>query len=132
MKPRFVIVMLLVLALAVPASMLAQQSKAEKEIRGVIDELNQANLKSGAEAALVFDKYYANEYQRIFSNGAVYTKAAVLDGYRLERPRLSRPSGRTSRYRFIETQRLQRGSGAPKGRCSAQRRPTSFAGLVFS
>jgi enamine deaminase RidA (YjgF/YER057c/UK114 family) len=31
MKPRFVIVMLLVLALVVPAAMLAQQSKAEKE-----------------------------------------------------------------------------------------------------
>jgi hypothetical protein len=56
MKPRFAIAMLLVLALAIPATMLAQQSKAEKEVRAVIDELTQANLKGDAEAAAIFDK----------------------------------------------------------------------------
>lgn len=38
MKPRFVIVMLLIIALAVPATMVAQGSKAEKDVR-VNDEL---------------------------------------------------------------------------------------------
>jgi hypothetical protein len=53
MKTRFVIVLLMILALTVPASMVAQQnSKAEKEIRAVMAELEQANLKGGAEAKI--------------------------------------------------------------------------------
>ena len=83
MKPHFAIVVLLVLALAVPASMLAQQnSKAEKEVRAVVDELAQANLKGGAEAASIFDKYLADDFVRIPGNGAIFTKADMLDGWR--------------------------------------------------
>jgi hypothetical protein len=81
MKPRFVIAMLLVLALAVPVSMLAQGSKADKEIRAVIDELTQANLKGGAEAVQVFDKYLGDDMTRILANGKVFTKAEILEDY---------------------------------------------------
>jgi len=83
MNPRFVIVMLLVLALAVPASMLAQQnSKAEKEIRTVMAELEQANLKGGAEAAALLDKLIADDFTRIPPNGTALTKAEIMDGWR--------------------------------------------------
>jgi ketosteroid isomerase-like protein len=75
--------MLLVLALAVPASMLAQQnSKAEKEIRALLEEFTQANLKGGAEAAAIFDKYMADDFVRIMPSGAIYTKADMQDGWR--------------------------------------------------
>ena len=83
MKPRFVIAMLLVLALAVPASMLAQQnSKAEQEVLAVIDELQEANLKGGAEGAVIFDKYLADDLTRIPANGAVLTKADLVNGFK--------------------------------------------------
>jgi ketosteroid isomerase-like protein len=83
MKPRLVIVMLAVLALAVPVSMLAQQnSKAEKEVRAVLDELTQANLKGGAEAATIMDKYLADDMVRIPSNGSIFTKADMVDGFK--------------------------------------------------
>ena len=63
MKPRFVIIMLLVLALAVPASMLAQQnSKDEQQIRALIEESRQANLKGGAEAIAFFQKSLPDDY----------------------------------------------------------------------
>jgi hypothetical protein len=83
MKPRFVIAMLLVLALAVPVQMLAQQnSKAEKEVRAVLDTLIQANVKGGTEAATIVDKYIADDFIRIPPNGAVYTKAEIIDGFK--------------------------------------------------
>ena len=82
MKPRLVIVTLLVLALVVPASMLAQSSKAEEEVRAVIDELQEANLKGGAEGAVIFDKYLADDLTRIPANGAVLTKADLVNGFK--------------------------------------------------
>jgi len=83
MKPRFVIIMFLVFALAVPASMLAQQnSKAEKEVRAVLEELRQANLKGGDDGAATFDKYIAVDVVRIPPNGTSVTKADMLDGFR--------------------------------------------------
>jgi hypothetical protein len=82
MKPRLVIAMLLVFALAVPASMLAQQSKAEKEVRAVLDQITAANLKGGDEAAAAFDKLFADDYTRITSDGAVHNKADMLNGFR--------------------------------------------------
>jgi hypothetical protein len=85
MKPRFVIVMLLVLALAVPASMLAQQSSKaakEKEVRAVFDEMQKGVLKGGVEAAATLDKYSADDFMLIQGNGAVLTKAETSDGYR--------------------------------------------------
>jgi len=83
MKPRFVIAMLVVLAVAVPASMLAQQnSKAEKEVRAVLDEIQKAVLKGGVEAAAFFDKYNADDFTLIGPNGAVQTKAENLEGFR--------------------------------------------------
>jgi len=82
MKPRFVIVMLLVLALAVPASMLAQQnSKAEKEVRAVLTEITEANMK-GTGAVPIFEKYLADDYTRISDSGSVSTKADVLNGFK--------------------------------------------------
>ena len=83
MKPRLVTVVLLVLALAVPFSVLAQQnSNAEETIRAVLDEIKAANLKGGLEAVPVIEKYYADEYVRILSNGEIQTKAAALDAFR--------------------------------------------------
>jgi len=82
MKPRFVIGMLLVLALAVPASMLAQQSKAEKEVRAVVDEINQANRTGGAEGAAVFEKYLADGLVRVPVSGALLTKADIVNGFK--------------------------------------------------
>ena len=85
MNPRFVIAALLILALAVPATMMAQGSKAEKEVRAVIDQINAANLKGGSEAAALIDKYYADDYVRILNNGEIYTKAVALDSFRTGR-----------------------------------------------
>ena len=83
MKPRFVLMALVILALAVPASTLAQQSsKAEKEVQSTLAQLREANLKGGAEGAAIFDKYLANDFVRIPLNGAVYTKADTLDAIR--------------------------------------------------
>jgi ketosteroid isomerase-like protein len=63
--------------------MLAQQnSKAEKEVRAVLDELTQANLKGGAEAATIMDKYLADDMVRIPSNGSIFTKADMVDGFK--------------------------------------------------
>ena len=83
MKPRFfVIVMLLVFALAVPAAMLAQGSKAEQGVQASLAQLRQANLKGGAEAVAILDKYLANDYVRVPFSGAVYTKPDILDAFR--------------------------------------------------
>jgi ketosteroid isomerase-like protein len=82
MKSRIALVMLLVLALAVPAAMLAQQSKAEKEVRAVITQLNQANIKAGADAVEIFEKYLADDFVRIPPNGAVFTKSDVVNANR--------------------------------------------------
>lgn len=82
MKPRFVIVVFLILVVAAPTQMLAQASKAEKEVRAVIDQLQKANLKGGAEVVPIFDKNYTEDFVRIPSSGAIYTKAEILDGFR--------------------------------------------------
>ena len=82
MKPRFVIAVLLVFALAVPVSMLAQQSKAEKEVLAVVDEINQANRTGGAEGAAVFEKYLADGLVRVPVSGALLTKADIVNGFK--------------------------------------------------
>ena len=85
MKRSSAIVTVVILALVVPASMLAQQnSKAEKEkeVRAVLDEVQKAVLKGGVEAAAFFDKYNADDFTLIGPNGAVQTKAANLEGFR--------------------------------------------------
>ena len=83
MKRRLAIVTLVILALAIPVQMLAQQnSKAEKEVRAVIDEIQKAVLKGGADAAATFDKYNADDFTLIQGNGAVSTKAETVEGYR--------------------------------------------------
>jgi ketosteroid isomerase-like protein len=83
MKPRFVIVMLLILTLAVPATMLAQQSsKTEKEVRAVIEEIRQANLKGGSEAAAFFEKNVADDVVRIPGNGSLTSKADMQNGWK--------------------------------------------------
>ena len=84
MKPRFVIVMLVVLALAVPALMLAQDSKGEKEkqVLAAVEELRQANLKGGAEAATMLDKLLADDFMLITAPGKVFTKAETQNAWK--------------------------------------------------
>ena len=74
--------MFLIFAMAVPVSMLAQQSKAEKEVRDTIEEMRQAILKGGPEAAVALDKYYPDDYVRIPGDGRLAGKAEMLNGYR--------------------------------------------------
>jgi hypothetical protein len=63
--------------------MLAQQnSKAEKEIRAVIEESRQQNLKGGPEAAAYFEKHSTNGFVRIPPNGALLTKADIFNGFK--------------------------------------------------
>jgi len=89
MKSRFVVVVLLILGLAIPATMLAQQnSKAEKEIRAVIAQLSQANLKTPADAIPIQEKYLADDFVRIPPNGAVFTKSDLLNANRTTKSRL--------------------------------------------
>jgi len=58
MKRSLAIATLVILALAVPATLLAQQnSKAEKEVRALIEQSRQVNLKGGSEAAAFAEKY---------------------------------------------------------------------------
>jgi hypothetical protein len=82
MKPRLVIVTLLILTLAVPATMLAQQSKAEQEVRAAIEESRQAQLKGGAEGAAILEKSFADDYTRIFTDGRMFNKKQTLDNFR--------------------------------------------------
>jgi hypothetical protein len=83
MKRSLAIVTFVIFALAVPVSMLAQQnSKAEKEIGAATEELRQAYLKGGAEAAAVLDKYYADDYTGVRGDGKVLTKAQELEAYK--------------------------------------------------
>jgi hypothetical protein len=91
MKPRFAVAVLLVIALAIPVTVLAQQSKSakEKEVRAVVDAINEANLKGGEEAASVMDKYLAKDMVRIPSNGSIFGKADMVDGFRTGKIKVS-------------------------------------------
>ena len=83
MKRSLGIVTLVILALTVPASMLAQQnSKAVKEIRAAIEEIKQVNLKGRPEAVAFFEKHLADDLVRIPSNGALLNKADLLNGFK--------------------------------------------------
>jgi hypothetical protein len=83
MNPRFVIAMLLVLALAVPSTMLTQQqSKAEKEIRSVLEQLRLVNLKGGPEAVAFTEKYLADDIVRIPDNGVLLHKADLINAFK--------------------------------------------------
>ena len=79
MKHIFSILAVLALALAAPAVMQGQASKAEQEIRRVEDEIIQAHLK--ADVAKL-DKCYADEFTVIRPNGAVTGKAELLEAIR--------------------------------------------------
>jgi len=79
MKHIFSILAVLALALAAPAVMQGQASKAEQEIRRVEDEIIQAHLK--ADVAKL-DKCYADEFTVIRPNGAVTGKAELLEAFR--------------------------------------------------
>jgi hypothetical protein len=81
-KRSLAIVTLVILALAVPASMLAQQSKAEKEVRSTLEQFRQANLTGGAEGAAILEQLLADDYARIFNDGSVYVKAQTLENLR--------------------------------------------------
>jgi hypothetical protein len=87
MKPHLMVVVLLLLAFAVPAPMMAQGSKAENEVRATIEEFRQANLKGGAEGAAILEKRLADDYTRITTDGAVYQKAQSLDNLRAGKTR---------------------------------------------
>ena len=79
MKPRFVIAVLLVFALAVPVSMLAQQnSKEEKEIRAVMEEMRQSVIKGNPEYAATLEKYCTEDMVRIPGYGRLITGTDFL------------------------------------------------------
>jgi len=82
MKRSAVIVTLVILALAVPASMLAQGSKDEQQIRAINRELIEAYIKGGADAAAALDKYYADDYTGVRGDGNVLTKAQEIEAYK--------------------------------------------------
>jgi hypothetical protein len=64
------------------ATLCSGETEAEKEVCAVIDEIQKAVLKGGAEAASTFDKYNADDFTLIQGNGAVLTKAENLEGFR--------------------------------------------------
>ena len=83
MKRHLAIVTLVILALAVPASMLAQQnSKAEKEIRATIEEMRQAIIKGGSENIAMLEKYSPDDWVRINGSGVLVSKAELINGLR--------------------------------------------------
>jgi hypothetical protein len=83
MKRSLALVTLVVLALAAPASILAQQnSKAEKEVRAVLEELRTAAMKGSAEGIRANEKYDADNFVRIPGDGRIFTKAEFLEGFK--------------------------------------------------
>ena len=92
MKPRLMIAAFLLIALAIPATMLAQGNKGEKEkeVRAVLEELTQANLKGGAEAATIIDKLVTDDYTVVIGSGAAFTKSEVLNAWRTGQQRSER------------------------------------------
>jgi creatinine amidohydrolase len=72
----------LVLALAAPATMLAQGSKAEKEVGAILEELRQMPLKAGEYAIQTTEKYYTDDMVRIPGYGTLYTKADMIAGFK--------------------------------------------------
>lgn len=75
--------MLLVFALAVPVLTLAQQqSKAEKEVLAVVEEIRQAYFKGGSEILAILDKYIADDYVRISGRGELNSKADIQNGWK--------------------------------------------------
>jgi ketosteroid isomerase-like protein len=79
MKRSFAIVTLVILALAVPVQMLAQQnSKAEKEVLAVVEEIRQNVIKGGADIVRTMEKYYPEDQVRIPGYGRLLTGAESL------------------------------------------------------
>ena len=72
------LLVLLVFALAIPATMLAQQSKAEKEIRAVLEEIRQNIVKGGADHIRTVESYYPEDMVRIPGYGRLLTGAEVV------------------------------------------------------
>jgi hypothetical protein len=70
--------MLLVLALAVPVSMLAQQSKAEKEVLAVLEEIRQSVIKGNPDYAATLEKYCTEDMVRIPGYGRLITGTDYL------------------------------------------------------
>jgi len=79
MKPHWVIVVLLVLALAVPAQIVAQGSKAEQQVRTVASENMQAVLEADIAP---LDRNWAAEFTAIQPNGTVMGKAELLEQFK--------------------------------------------------
>jgi ketosteroid isomerase-like protein len=65
-----------------PVHGLAQDEKAEREVREVIEVFRGANLKGGAEAAAIFDKFLTEDYTRIPPNGARAGKRELIESFR--------------------------------------------------
>ena len=131
MKPRIMIAVLLVIALTVPASMLAQQnSKAEQEVRASLDQDTQVILKGGAEAVAVFDKYYADDYTRITSDGSAFTKAETLDGFRTGKTKVD--SVETSDVRIRTYGKTAVVTGIVKAKGTTLGVPNSPTGVRFT
>lgn len=76
-----------VLCALLPGSAMAQvaapanENRAAEEIRAVLDQIVQTNLKGGAEAAKMEETLVADEFLRIPGNGALLTKMEIIDGF---------------------------------------------------
>ena len=80
MKLRIGITIIVLLAFVFPVQVLAaQDTKAEKEVRAILEEQRQINLKGGSAAVAFFDKLLADDYVRILPNGALEGKTAMVD-----------------------------------------------------
>jgi hypothetical protein len=60
----------------------ANENKAVAEIRAVLDQFVQVNLKGGTEAATMEVTLVADEFLRIPGNGALLTKMDIIDGFK--------------------------------------------------
>lgn len=79
MKTLLTILTIVVIGLAAPSLILAQKGDAEAQFRAMIDEIVKANVRSDTAT---LDKYLADDFLRIRSNGVVQTKADLFDAFK--------------------------------------------------
>jgi hypothetical protein len=81
MKPVVLCTLLPGIAVAQVAAP-ANDNRAVEEVRAVLDQIVQTNLKGGAEAATMEERLVADEFLRIPGNGALLTKTDIIDGFK--------------------------------------------------
>ena len=57
------------------------ENKSVEDIRAVLDQFVQVNLKGGTEAAKMEEILVADEFLRIPGDGALFTKKDIIDGF---------------------------------------------------